>query len=31
MRLLELGNNGEISLTKDFNGDIPPYAILLYT
>ncbi|KAF8850728.1 putative ankyrin repeat-containing protein [Acephala macrosclerotiorum] len=32
MRLLELNNDGEVSLTKDFVGDnIPEYAILSHT
>ncbi|CZR65200.1 related to kinesin light chain 1 [Phialocephala subalpina] len=31
MRLLELTNRGEFSLTKDLIDDIPPYAILSHT
>jgi hypothetical protein len=31
MRLLELNNNGEVSLTKSLTRDIPPYAILSHT
>jgi hypothetical protein len=31
MRLLEYNNNGESSLTKDFVGKIPDYAILSHT
>ncbi|KAH8594139.1 hypothetical protein B0O99DRAFT_595843 [Bisporella sp. PMI_857] len=31
MRLLELKNNGEFSLTKDLIDNIPPYAILSHT
>jgi hypothetical protein len=31
MRLLELKNNGELSLTKDLVYKIPPYAILSHT
>jgi hypothetical protein len=31
MRLLELKNHGEFSLTKDLIGNIPPYAILSHT
>lgn len=31
MRLLELKPNGELSLTKDYIEDIPPYAILSHT
>jgi len=31
MRLLELKSNGEVSLTKDLIGNIPPYAILSHT
>ena len=31
MRLLELKNHGEFSLTKDIIDDIPPYAILSHT
>jgi hypothetical protein len=31
MRLLEVKNSGEFSLTKDLIDDIPPYAILSHT
>ena len=31
MRLLQLGNRGELSFTKEFHDDIPPYAILSHT
>ena len=32
MRLLERGDNGDLSLTEDLVGDnIPPYAILSHT
>ena len=31
MRLLELKNHGEFSLTKDLVDNIPPYAILSHT
>jgi hypothetical protein len=31
MRLLELKNHGELSLTKDFIDNIPPYVILSHT
>ena len=31
MRLLKLNNNGELSLTKDLIGKIPPYGILSHT
>src|SRR6266498_1677399 len=31
MRLVELKNNGEFSLTKDLVHKIPPYAILSHT
>jgi hypothetical protein len=31
MRLLELNNHGEVSLTKDLINNIPPYAILSHT
>jgi hypothetical protein len=31
MRLLKYNNNGEFSLTKDFVGKIPEYAILSHT
>ncbi|KAF7537222.1 hypothetical protein G7054_g3866 [Neopestalotiopsis clavispora] len=31
MRLLHLDDDGELSLTKDFTGEIPPYAILSHT
>ena len=31
MRLLEIGNGGELSLTEDLTVDIPPYAILSHT
>src|SRR6266498_2385057 len=31
MRLLEIKNSGEFSLTKDFIDNIPPYAILSHT
>jgi Heterokaryon incompatibility protein (HET) len=31
MRLLKWGSRGELSLTKDFVDDVPPYAILSHT
>jgi Heterokaryon incompatibility protein (HET) len=31
MRLLKWGNLGELSLTKDYINDLPPYAILSHT
>ena len=31
MRLLEISDRGELSLTDDLTADIPPYAILLHT
>ncbi|KIW22450.1 uncharacterized protein PV07_12334 [Cladophialophora immunda] len=31
MRLLEIGDRGELSLTDDLAADIPPYAILSHT
>ncbi|KAI1745736.1 kinesin light chain 1 [Xylaria scruposa] len=31
MRLLELQGSGSLRLTKNFSGDIPPYAILSHT
>ncbi|KAH8764627.1 heterokaryon incompatibility protein-domain-containing protein [Hyaloscypha finlandica] len=31
MRLLQVDENGEFSLTKDYVNDIPPYAILSHT
>jgi hypothetical protein len=31
MRLLQLSSHGELSLTKDFGDDAPPYAILSHT
>jgi hypothetical protein len=31
MRLLQLNQHGEVSLTKDLGSDIPPYAILSHT
>jgi hypothetical protein len=31
MRLLELNNHGEVSLTKSLTSDFPPYAILSHT
>lgn len=31
MRLLQLGDHGELSLTRDLLRDIPPYAILSHT
>jgi len=31
MRLLERNNGGKFSLTKDFNDNIPRYAILSHT
>jgi hypothetical protein len=31
MRLLQLRKHGEVSLTKDLTGNIPPYAILSHT
>jgi len=31
MRLLQVDENGEFSLTKDINDSIPPYAILSHT
>ena len=31
MRLLQVDENGEFSLTEDLIGNIPPYAILSHT
>jgi hypothetical protein len=31
MRLLQINENGEFSLTDDLVGNIPPYAILSHT
>jgi hypothetical protein len=31
MRLLQYNNDGEFSLTEDFVGEIPEYAILSHT
>ena len=31
MRLLQLTQHGEVSLTKDLGNDVPPYAILSHT